>query len=193
MIKLMNIPSLPPAPGVRAPLALALLAVAVGSASLAHAAPEASQPAASALGHHDFDFLVGSWQVTHRRLQERLAGNQEWIEFTGTCVMHPLMDGWSNVDDNVLHLPTGTYRAVSLRSCDPQTGTWSIWWLDGRTPQANLDPSVKGRFENGVGTFLTRDTFAGKPILVASSGRRSPLRPRTGSRHSRPTTARPGK
>jgi hypothetical protein len=117
-------------------------------------------------GRHDFDFLVGSWQVMHRRLKERLAGNHEWVEFTGTCVMRQLMDGWTNVDDNVLHLPTGPYRAVSLRSCDPQTGDWSIWWLDGRTPHANLDPSVKGRFEHGVGTFLARDTFAGKPILM---------------------------
>jgi len=28
-------------------------------------------------GLHDFDFLVGRWQVHHRRLKERLANSQE--------------------------------------------------------------------------------------------------------------------
>jgi GntR family transcriptional regulator len=31
----------------------------------------------------DFDFVVGDWLVTHRRLKERLAGCTEWIEFDG--------------------------------------------------------------------------------------------------------------
>jgi len=35
-------------------------------------------------GSNDFDFLVGSWRVHHRRLKERLAGNHDWIEFEGT-------------------------------------------------------------------------------------------------------------
>ena len=42
---------------------------------------------------------------------------------------------------------------------------WSIWWFDGRTP-SELDPPVTGRFENGVGTFYSDDTFKGKPIRV---------------------------
>jgi len=64
-------------------------------------------------------------------LKERLAASQEWVEFEGTLVAQSLMDGNANVDDNVLYLPDDTYRAVSLRSFDPKTGEWSIWWLDG--------------------------------------------------------------
>jgi hypothetical protein len=117
-------------------------------------------------GVHDFDFLMGEWQVHHRRLKERLAGSQDWLEFNGTLSARPVLGGWGNADDNVLDMPGGAYRAVGLRAFDAKTGLWAIWWLDGRTPEASLEPPVKGRFEQGVGTFYADDTFAGKPIRV---------------------------
>jgi hypothetical protein len=114
---------------------------------------------------HDFDFYMGSWRVHHRTAQGAPRDNDEWEEFEGTSVAWPLLDGAGNVDDNVLDLPAGTYRAISLRSFDPANNQWSIWWLDGRTP-GRLDPPVVGGFENGVGTFIAEDTLNGKPILV---------------------------
>src|ERR1700729_3885510 len=117
-------------------------------------------------GLHDFDFLYGQWRVHHRRLKERLAGNSEWIEFEGTLFARELMGGYGNVDDSVLELPSGTYRAVGLRSFDAESGQWSIWWLDARTPLGPLEPPVQGSFREGVGTFYADDTFAGKPIRV---------------------------
>lgn len=116
-------------------------------------------------GSHDFDFFMGQWVVRHRRLKERLAGCSEWVEFGGTSVAQKLLDGRANVDDNVLNLPQGTYRAVSLRAYDPEKQLWSIWWLDGRTP-GQLDPPVVGKFVDGVGTFFADDTLAGRPIRV---------------------------
>lgn len=32
---------------------------------------------------NDFDFLIGSWRVHHRRLKQRLADNHEWIDSKG--------------------------------------------------------------------------------------------------------------
>ena len=116
-------------------------------------------------GMHDFDFLMGSWRVAHRRLAERLTGCETWEEFDGTNTAWPLLGGQGNVDDNVLHLPGGTYRAASIRCFDPASGTWSIWWLDARSPLA-LDTPVRGRFENGTGIFLAEDTLRGNPIRV---------------------------
>ena len=113
----------------------------------------------------DFNFLFGRWNVHHRRLKERLAASQEWVEFEGTLVAQSLMDGNANVDDNVLYFPGATYRAVSLRSFDSKTGEWSIWWLDGRNP-AVLDTPVRGSFENERGVFYADDTFNGRPIRV---------------------------
>jgi hypothetical protein len=113
----------------------------------------------------DFDFLVGHWQVRHRRLRERLAGSDDWQLFDGSCSMQLLLGGMANVDDNVLQLPGGTYRALSLRVYDSQTRQWAIWWLDGRHPHV-LDVPVKGAFDSGVGTFYADDSFAGQAIRV---------------------------
>jgi len=123
-----------------------------------------SQPA-NASSEHDFDFLVGSWTVQHRRLKHRLAHSTEWETFSGTCKTWLLLDGQGDVDDNVLQAPAGTYRAVTLRSFDPATKLWSIWWLDSRHPH-ELDPPVIGGFRNGIGTFRAKDTFGGRPIVV---------------------------
>jgi len=150
-------------------LAVSLMTAALGFIIPAYASEDAPPPAAAApdlSGLHDFDFWIGDWRVHHRRLKERLAGSHEWIEFEGTSSVRKTMNGWGNVDDNFLDMPGGAYYGVGIRSYDPKTARWAIWWLDGRDPFGNLDPPVKGRFDNGVGTFYADDTFKGKPIRV---------------------------
>jgi hypothetical protein len=113
----------------------------------------------------DFDFLFGSWTVEHRRLKERLVGCDVWEEFGGTCTAYPILGGAANVDDNVLELPGGSYRASSIRSFDATTRTWAIWWLDQRNPHA-LDVPVVGAFRDGVGEFFANDVLNGRPVMV---------------------------
>ena len=113
----------------------------------------------------DWDFLLGNWMVRHRRLKARLAGSNEWEEFNGTCVNWPILGGQGNMDENVIELPGGTYRAIAVRVFDAGAGHWSIWWLDARTP-ATIDPPVRGAFTNGVGTFVGDDSLNGRPIRV---------------------------
>ncbi len=113
----------------------------------------------------DFDFFIGNWDVKHQRLRARLAGSTEWECFSGCSIASKILGGYGNIDDNILNLPSGTYRAATLRSFDPRSTTWSIWWLDSRTP-GTLDVPVVGRFDNGVGTFIANDTFEGKPVVV---------------------------
>lgn len=115
---------------------------------------------------NDFDFFVGRWLVHHRRLKERLAGSSQWEEFGGTSEMRKLMDGQGNVDDNVIDLPAGRYRAVSLRAFDPKAGRWAIWWVDGRDPHRDPGPPLVGGFSRGIGTFHADDTFNGQAIRV---------------------------
>jgi hypothetical protein len=115
---------------------------------------------------HDFDFLVGRWRVHHRKLKERLVNSHEWIEFEGTLVSPPLMEGYANVDDDIFEVPGGTYRGVAPRMFDPGSHQWLIWWLDSRTPTAAVDPPVKGSFRDGVGTFYAATTFNGTPIRM---------------------------
>jgi hypothetical protein len=116
-------------------------------------------------GSHDFDTRIGRWTVHHRLLKERLAGSQDWIEFDGTQTFRPMMGGSVNVDENFIDKPGQPYQGLSLRAYDPKTGLWSIWWLDGRTPN-QIEVPVRGRFENGVGTFYADDTHRGRPIRV---------------------------
>lgn len=113
----------------------------------------------------DFDFQIGRWQVRHRRLKARLVDCRDWEEFDGTSEMRPVLGGNGNVEDNLLHLPAGSYRAIAVRSFDPASGAWAIWWLDSRAPHA-LDAPVVGRFENGVGSFYADDVLDGRPVRM---------------------------
>ena len=140
---------------------LGVAALAALASGPARAAPD---PALAGNGVHDFDFLVGRWRVAHRRLKVRLAGNNDWETFGGTCAMRQILSGQGNIDDNVLDLPSGRYEGVGLRLFDPKARTWSIWWIDGRSP--GMDPPVTGRFQSGVGEFFGDDVLRGKPVRV---------------------------
>jgi len=113
----------------------------------------------------DFDFILGNWKVKHRRLIKRLANCEDWYEFDGISSTIKTLGGFGNLEDNLLHFPEESYRALALRSFNEMTQTWSIWWLDGRFPDA-LDVPVTGQFENGVGLFYADDVLHGVPIKV---------------------------
>lgn len=113
----------------------------------------------------DFDFYIGSWRVRHRRLKDRLVGSTTWEEFDGRCIVTKLLGGFANVDDTILEMPSGTYRALALRAFDPKSSTWSIWWLDSRDPRS-LGVPVVGRFADGEGTFLANETLSEQPVVV---------------------------
>jgi hypothetical protein len=113
----------------------------------------------------DFDFVIGNWNVTHRRLKERLASCDDWVEFPGTSETRKVLGGHGNVEDNLLELPDGAYRAVALRSFNALNNEWAIWWLDGRTPWT-MDAPVIGKFVDGVGLFYAEGLFNGKPVQI---------------------------
>lgn len=140
-------------------------ALSLGALGATATAAGAAAPPALTGHEHDWDWLVGRWNVKHRRLKGRLVGSTTWEEFDGTSTLWLTLGGLGTVDDNLLELPGGTYRAVGVRAFDPKTGRWAIWWLDGRDP-SHIDPPVYGGFKDGVGTFTGDDTLDGKPIKV---------------------------
>lgn len=113
----------------------------------------------------DFDFFIGDWRVEHRRLKDRLVGCTDWDVFAGITSTRKTLGGMGNCDDNHLELPGSPYHAMTVRTFDPGTHKWSIWWLDGRQPGV-LDVPMTGDFINGVGTFFAKDTYNGAPIVV---------------------------
>jgi hypothetical protein len=138
--------------------------MACAGGALAMAPPIAAGSGSAARGR-DWHWLTGSWEVRHERLKERLTGNHEWEEFNGKSAFWSTLGGLGNVDDNIIDIPSGSYRGVSIRAFDPKSEKWAIWWLDGRNP-TYIEPPVLGGFEGDTGTFIGRDTLRGQPILM---------------------------
>lgn len=113
----------------------------------------------------DFDFIIGDWRVEHERLDVRLANCTDWTQFEGFSSTTKMLGGFGNLEDNLLHFPSGSFRAVAIRSFCASSRTWSIWWLDGRNPTA-LDAPVVGSFADHVGLFYADDVLDGLPIKV---------------------------
>lgn len=110
----------------------------------------------------DFDFLLGDWHVTHRRLQQRLVGSEDWAAFDGTMRARPILGGLGNFDENAIADPDGHCTASTLRLFDPATARWSIHWVDSR--RMTLDPPMTGRFVDDVGTFYGDDQCDGQAV-----------------------------
>jgi hypothetical protein len=148
-------------------LAVPMLAAVVNASACTHSSRTSlmhmQQPTTDLTGGHDFDFLIGSWRVHHRRLRP---GAREWVEFEGTCINRALMKGSANMEEHTLESPSGPYRALALRAHDSKTSQWAIWWLDGRYPHGPLDPPVEGRFDNGIGTFYSDYVEDGQPLRI---------------------------
>jgi hypothetical protein len=148
-----------------------LLALGTGGAAAALGlpactiAPAGMTDAALSEHAHDWDWLTGNWDVCHRRLKERLAGSTEWEEFTGKSALWLALGGLGTIDDNIVDIPSGIYRGLTVRAFDPATGQWSIWWVDGRNPGV-IDPPVRGGFAGDSGTFAGPDVFKGRPVVV---------------------------
>jgi hypothetical protein len=138
--------------------------LALASAAGASCAPPLAMAAGP--GHEtDWDWLTGNWDVYHERLRDRLVGSKTWDKFAGKSSFWHTLGGLGNVDDNLLELPSGTYRAISARAFDPATSTWAIWWLDGRIA-GKLDPPVRGGFSGDEGEFTGTDVYKGTPVVV---------------------------
>jgi hypothetical protein len=144
-------------------MAMASIAAACGPAFASKQSSGASAADLAARAH-DWDWLIGNWDVWHRRLKERLAGSTDWQEFNGKSAFWLALDGLANIDDNIVELPDDIYRGLTVRTFDPATRQWSIWWVDGRT--SRLDPPVLGKFDGDSGTFAGNDYLRGKPIIM---------------------------
>jgi hypothetical protein len=152
----------------RRSLKFSLAAVLMGLSGLSLATQDKLPPrqGGDLSGLHAFDLRAGCWSIHNHVLKERLADNHEWFDYDGTQRLWITMGGYGNVDDTKLSKPEGSYYGVTVRTYDPKSGVWSIWWYDGRDPSGDLDPPVKGRFKDGVGTFYSDDILRGKPIKV---------------------------
>src|SRR5262245_20101597 len=113
-------------------------------------------------GRNDFDFLIGTWKVHHHMLKDRLKGSTDWLEFEGDTAARKILNGIGNMDDNLIHMPTGPVQAMTLRLFNPASKEWSIYWATERT--GILDVPMIGGFKDGIGLFYSQEAFEGRHI-----------------------------
>ncbi len=140
--------------------ALVLAGLRASSAS----AQEAPLPEGTA-SRGDFDYFLGNWRVEHRRLRKRLAGSNDWETFGGRTHCQQLFGGLVNLNESISYRGGRTSYGMGLRAFDEPGRRWVDWYLSAGD-LSKIDPPLYGRFSKGVGTFLSRETFEGRPVLV---------------------------
>ena len=116
-------------------------------------------------GQHDFDFQFGSWKVHNRRLLHPLTGSNDWVEFDGTVVARPVWGGLANMDEFEADSPSGPIRGMTIRTYNPKSHEWSIYWANQKNGVISLPPVV-GKFKDGRGEFYDQEEFNGRTIFV---------------------------
>jgi hypothetical protein len=114
---------------------------------------------------HDFDAQHGRWHTTVRRLLKPLSGSQDWAEYDGTTIVHPLVGGRANVAELDVAGPRGRIQGVSVRLLDTRAQRWTIQFAN--IAGGVLDGGIAGGFAGSRhGVFYGPDTWNGKPIVV---------------------------
>src|SRR5688572_540121 len=113
---------------------------------------------------HDFDYLVGRWNIRNRTLKEHLVGSDEWQEFAATQEFRLVLLGLGNVD--IFHTELGgkPFEGLTVRLFDPQTRLWTIYWADSSAMK--LDDGKVGSFDGDQGDFFGREVVAGREVIV---------------------------
>lgn len=137
---------------------IAFLIFFVQIASPAAAAPPASD------GQQDFNWEIGAWHTTLRRLKQPLSGKQQWLEYSGKTTVTPLSDKRANIVELDVQGPAGRIAGVSLRLYQPATGQWTLHFAN--LANGSMTEPMQGSFKHGVGTFFGRDELNGRKILV---------------------------
>ena len=117
-------------------------------------------------GQHDFDFQFGSWNAHNKRLSHPLTGSNEWVEFDSTIVARPIWGGRANMDEFEGNAPTGHIEGMTIRTYNPKSHEWSLYWANAANGVISLPPTV-GKFrDDGRGDFYDQEDYNGKPITV---------------------------
>jgi hypothetical protein len=147
----------------------AFLVVLTLTAPASAAGDTSTAPATAAAGaedgQRDFDWELGAWHTEVRVLADPLSDTEdEWLHFTGTSVVRPLLDRRANVVELKVAGPTGRIEGLNMRLYEPGAKRWSLTFVNIR--DGLLTPSVHGGFHDGVGEFHGDDQLGGRPIKV---------------------------
>jgi hypothetical protein len=118
-------------------------------------------------GQHDFDFEIGTWK-THLKLNSRLrhpfTGEETWVEYSGTSVVHKIWNGKANMVELSVDGPGGHVEGLNLHLYNPDSHQWSLNFANSSTGTLGV-PTV-GEFRNGRGEFYDLEPIQGRMLLV---------------------------
>jgi len=117
---------------------------------------------------HDFDFLIGSWSVSHRRLESRGTGSSDWRTYSCMAETRSLLGGLCNVEEH--RIDGSKSSGVALRCFDKSAQRWAIYWVGDR--DGRLQPPVYGGFTGDEGLFEGADCDGGRLVKVRFIWRR---------------------
>jgi hypothetical protein len=117
-------------------------------------------------GAHDFDWEIGNWATSVRVRTNPLSGDvAKWIDYNGTSVVKPLLDGRANFVELSVAGSAGKIEGGSLRLYGSKSGQWSLNYANLR--DGLLTSPVYGGYDgSGQGLFYGHDTLDGRAILV---------------------------
>lgn len=115
-------------------------------------------------GSHDFDFEIGTWKTSLKRLQHPLSGSATWIEYSGTTIVHKIWNGLANMVELDVTGPAGHIEALNLRLYNPAARQWSLNFSNIRG--GTMGQPTIGEFKDGIGEFYDQETYNERAILV---------------------------
>ena len=121
---------------------------------------------------NDFDFILGTWVSQNRRYTKPYAPGSEggeWQTFEAHHSCAKYLDGRLLIEHFEATFPTGERRlGITLRTFDPESGQWSVRWLDNRNP-LDFSPTL-GTFQDKIGLFYEEITSPdGQPLRLRIS------------------------
>ncbi len=91
------------------------------------------QASAERDGQHDFDPLIGTWKYHLKRRLRPLTGSNDWVELDGTGVCYKIWDGRAELDTIEVDGSTGHIEGLTLRTYNPQSHQWRLYWANSKT------------------------------------------------------------
>ena len=106
-------------------------------------------------GVGDFDFLIGDWNIRHKRLKD---GTKDiWQCFDSSATVHPVLGRMGSIEE--LRKPDGSYLGMAVRVWLPELEKWADHWTSAVNGVVNA-PQF-GSFIDGEGVFISEEKVDG--------------------------------